>query len=160
VANVKEYDQCNQAERSYALIKDQTEGTKIWMLDYLTRNEDRHRRNFMLGEGHVHAIDNGLGILGTDSKPGRSRQDFIDFTAPVNKSVVLADGSTHHRYILPTSFKTRLETVLKDGSLQKIVDTVASRSKGQGQNSPKEMSDAVITRGNWMVAHWEDYFHD
>jgi len=51
---------------------EQTEFRRLWILDYILWNSDRHRGNFLYKDGKIYAIDNGLTFGNDDFIPHAS----------------------------------------------------------------------------------------
>lgn len=144
-------------KKAYSLIVDKTEVSKVALVDILFANSDRHNQNYMIGEGHIYAIDNGLTMrqTGTDAVDeargwGSELRDYAQSEPPLA-------GHNMSRYKLNSAYKTKLEGAIKDGSLQSVIDWVDSGATPAGG---KGHTKYVLKRAQSLVDHWDEIFSD
>jgi hypothetical protein len=139
-------------------IKDKTEISKMALIDILQKNDDRHDQNYMIGEGHLYAIDNGLTMRQSETDAVDGMRGWGCDLKRHAQSEPPAEGHYMNRMKLSSVYKTKLDTAIKDGSLDKVLDWVSSRSVG-----PDMKADAlkyVKIRAQSVVDNWDQLFVD
>jgi hypothetical protein len=152
-------------DKAYNSLVDKSEVAKTVLLDTILGNTDRHGNNWMVGNGHFYAIDNGLEMADDEEDPLEVMNGWrCSLKYQARKGPDGAPNPGHHgtrpTYILSSVYKTKLEGIIKDGSLQKLIDHVASGSKAKPQKRVQEYANAAMVRAKRIVAEWDTMFHD
>ena len=149
----------NDKRDAYDNLVDKSEVSKTALVDILFNNQDRHDGNWMISkDNHFYAIDNGLSMLSNDTDVVDIARGWgCDFKHYAQVGAPLADGH-RGRFILSSDYKTKLQTVLANGSLRKITDWVTAGTKRGGRFNGN--AEHVLKRAQNLVDNWDRIFTD
>jgi hypothetical protein len=134
-------------------LEDKTEVGRMFLLDCIMGNTDRHGQNWLVsGDGqakHIHAIDNGLQMMKDTHSSKEMRRKWRCDLGDV--------GGWNKKLQIGPGYKEKLAASLKDGSLKAIIDRVTAGSDGPPSKMNK-LADAVMARAQDTVDNWDSLF--
>ena len=145
----------NSKRDAFNSLIDKTEVSKTFLLDAVMGNPDRHAKNWMVGEGHFYAIDNGLqmAVSADDPRDVGWRCDMKDYARTGKRG-----PAGHSTYPLSSTYKLSLRKAYDSGTLQKIVDVVTTGTKPE--RSATKYSKATMDRAKFVLDNWDDFFSE
>jgi hypothetical protein len=123
-------------------LDDPDDPGKILLLDLITGNPDRHGGNWMTNGKKVFAIDNGLGLITTETAQGTFEYSQFSFQQVFRG-----------QYPLSPKYKDILEDALLSGKLAKALDT--ARSGGLHDST---LIEAALKRASEVLDNWDKFF--